>query len=145
MDAMYALVFLSVMLNIVCLYLIFNLNKKLQQQNNSHESKISEEVEELLELFSEEMKMENERLHDMIIEFTQKNHQQLVLDEKTDEISNIGTEETDIGQKDSDDKHFSKETNEVLILAQKGYNAEEIAKILHRGKGEVELLLKFYR
>ncbi|WP_156499146.1 DUF6115 domain-containing protein [Fictibacillus phosphorivorans] len=142
---MYALVFLSVMLNIVCLYLIFNLNKKLQQQNNSHESKISEEVEELLELFSEEMKMENERLHDMIIEFTQKNHQQLVLDEKTDEISNIGTEETDIGQKDSDDKHFSKETNEVLILAQKGYNAEEIAKILHRGKGEVELLLKFYR
>ncbi|MQR96495.1 DUF6115 domain-containing protein [Fictibacillus phosphorivorans] len=142
---MYALVFLSVMLNIVCLYLIFNLNKKLQQQNNSHESKISEEVEELLELFSEEMKMENERLHDMIIEFTQKNHQQLVLDEKTDEISNVGTEETDIGQKDSDDKHFSKETNEVLTLAQKGYNAEEIAKILHRGKGEVELLLKFYR
>ncbi|MBN3555249.1 hypothetical protein JYA63_13280 [Fictibacillus nanhaiensis] len=136
---MYALVLLSVMLNIVCLYLIFNLHKKLQQ-NNSHESKTSEEVEELLELFSEEMKQENERLHDMILEFTQKNHQQM----DVDEITNVKIEKTDTGQI-SDDKHFSKETNEVLILAQKGYNAEEIAKMLHRGKGEVELLLKFYR
>lgn len=129
------------MLNIVCLYLIFNLSNKFQKQSNSHDSKTSEEVEELLELFTEEMKIENERLHEMILKFTQKNHQQKDLDESTI----IESEETVTDLKESDDKHFSKETNEVLTLAQKGYNAEEIAKMLHRGKGEVELLLKFYR
>ncbi|WP_137789642.1 hypothetical protein [Bacillus sp. E(2018)] len=138
---MYALVFLSVMLNIVCLYLIFNLHKKFHQQNNFHDSKTSEEVEELLELFSEEMKMENERLHEMILKLTQKDHQTNVVDE----VGIIESEETKTDLKELDDKHFSKETNEVLTLAQKGYNAEEIAKMLHRGKGEVELLLKFYR
>ncbi len=129
------------MLNIVCLYLIFNLSNKFQKQSNSHDSKTNEEVEELLELFTEEMKIENERLHEMILKFTQKNHQQKDLDESTI----IESEETVTDLKESDDKHFSKETNEVLTLAQKGYNAEEIAKMLHRGKGEVELLLKFYR
>ncbi|MBH0167760.1 DUF6115 domain-containing protein [Fictibacillus sp. 18YEL24] len=138
---MYALIFISILLNIVCLYLIFNLSNKFQKQSNSHDSKTSEEVEELLELFTEEMKIENERLHEMILKFTQKNHQQKDLDESTI----IESEETVTDLKESDDKHFSKETNEVLTLAQKGYNAEEIAKMLHRGKGEVELLLKFYR
>jgi DNA-binding NarL/FixJ family response regulator len=129
------------MLNLVCLYLIFNLRNKFQKQSNSHDSKTSEEVEELLELFSEEMKIENERLYEMILKFTQKNHQQKDLDE----ITIIESEETGTALQESEDKHFSKETNEVLTLAQKGYNAEEIAKMLHRGKGEVELLLKFYR
>jgi len=138
---MYALIFISILLNIVCLYLIFNLSNKFQKQSNSHDSKTSEEVEELLELFTEEMKIENERLHEMILKFTQKNHQQKDLDESTI----IESEETVTDLKESDDKLFSKETNEVLTLAQKGYNAEEIAKMLHRGKGEVELLLKFYR
>ncbi|WP_144700736.1 DUF6115 domain-containing protein [Fictibacillus phosphorivorans] len=138
---MYALIFISILLNIVCLYLIFNLSNKFQKQSNSHDSKTNEEVEELLELFTEEMKIENERLHEMILKFTQKNHQQKDLDESTI----IESEETVTDLKESDDKHFSKETNEVLTLAQKGYNAEEIAKMLHRGKGEVELLLKFYR
>ncbi|MGM0803417.1 MAG: DUF6115 domain-containing protein [Bacillota bacterium] len=117
------------------------MSNKFQKQSNSHDSKTNEEVEELLELFTEEMKIENERLHEMILKFTQKNHQQKDLDESTI----IESEETVTDLKESDDKHFSKETNEVLTLAQKGYNAEEIAKMLHRGKGEVELLLKFYR
>ncbi|WP_423417946.1 DUF6115 domain-containing protein [Fictibacillus nanhaiensis] len=138
---MYAVVFISIMLNIVCLYLIFNLYNKFQKQSNAHDSKTSEEVEELLELFSEEMKIENERLHELILKFSQKNHQQKDLDESTI----IESEETGTDLQESDDKHFSNETNEVLTLAQKGYNAEEIAKMLHRGKGEVELLLKFYR
>jgi biopolymer transport protein ExbB/TolQ len=141
MNAMYAVVFISIMLNIVCLYLIFNLYNKFQKQSNSQNSTTSEEVEELLELFSEEMKIENERLHEMIIKLTQKNHQQKDLVEST----NTETEENRTDLQEPDEKHFSKETNEVLILAQKGYNAEEIAKMLHRGKGEVELLLKFYR
>ncbi|WP_416731525.1 DUF6115 domain-containing protein [Fictibacillus sp. JL2B1089] len=138
---MYALFFISIMLNIVCLYLIFNLYKEFQKQINAHDSKTSEEVEELLELFSEEMKIENERLHEMILKFSQKNHQQKDLDESTI----IEPDETGTDLKESEDKQFSNETNEVLTLAQKGYNAEEIAKMLHRGKGEVELLLKFYR
>lgn len=128
------------------MFLVFNLHKKIQQKNISHDTKISEEVEELLELFSEEMKLENERLHDMIVKFSQK-HQQQNDSTRIDEIptSKVESVETQADSKASLDNHISKETNEVLTLAQQGYNAEEIAKMLHRGKGEVELLLKFYR
>ncbi|MBH0160956.1 DUF6115 domain-containing protein [Fictibacillus sp. 26RED30] len=140
---MYALVFLSLLLNVICLYAVINLRKKLQQQSDSNDTRISEEVEELLELFSEDMKLENERLHKMILKFTeeqqQKDHSTVI-----NETSSVESEETQIDNTSLED-HLSKDTNEVLILAQEGYNAEEIAKMLQRGKGEVELLLKFYR
>lgn len=143
MNVMYALVFLSLLLNVICLYAVINLRKKLQQQSDSNDTRISEEVEELLELFSEDMKLENERLHKMILKFTeeqqQKDHSTVI-----NETSSVESEETQIDNTSLED-HLSKDTNEVLILAQEGYNAEEIAKMLQRGKGEVELLLKFYR
>lgn len=140
---MYALVFLSLLLNVICLYAVINLRKKLQHQSDSNDTRISEEVEELLELFSEDMKLENERLHKMILKFTeeqQRNYHSTVINE----TSSVESEETQIDNTSLED-HLSKDTNEVLILAQEGYNAEEIAKMLQRGKGEVELLLKFYR
>lgn len=143
MNVMYALVFLSLLLNVICLYAVINLRKKLQHQSDSNDTRISEEVEELLELFSEDMKLENERLHKMILKFTeeqQRNYHSTVINE----TSSVESEETQIDNTSLED-HLSKDTNEVLILAQEGYNAEEIAKMLQRGKGEVELLLKFYR
>lgn len=143
MNVMYALVFLSFLLNVVCLYSVFNLRKKLQQQSASNDTRISEEVEELLELFSEEMKLENERLHKMILKFTEE-QQQKYHSTVVNENSPIQSVETQTDNTSLDD-HLSKDTNEVLTLAQEGYNAEEIAKMLQRGKGEVELLLKFYR
>ncbi|WP_198769759.1 DUF6115 domain-containing protein [Fictibacillus phosphorivorans] len=140
---MYALVFLSLLLNVICLYAVINLRKKLQQQSDSNDTRISEEVEELLELFSEDMKLENERLHKMILKFTEE-QQQKYHSTVINETSSVESEETQIDNTSLED-HLSKDTNEVLILAQEGYNAEEIAKMLQRGKGEVELLLKFYR
>ncbi|MFC0237584.1 DUF6115 domain-containing protein [Fictibacillus phosphorivorans] len=143
MNVMYALVFLSLLLNVICLYAVINLRKKLQQQSDSNDTRISEEVEELLELFSEDMKLENERLHKMILKFTEE-QQQKYHSTVINETSSVESEETQIDNTSLED-HLSKDTNEVLILAQEGYNAEEIAKMLQRGKGEVELLLKFYR
>lgn len=140
---MYALVFLSLLLNVICLYAVINLRKKLQHQSDSNDTRISEEVEELLELFSEDMKLENERLHKMILKFTEE-QQQKYHSTVINETSSVESEETQIDNTSLED-HLSKDTNEVLILAQEGYNAEEIAKMLQRGKGEVELLLKFYR
>ncbi|MED1864207.1 hypothetical protein P4V41_12150 [Fictibacillus nanhaiensis] len=141
---MYALVFLSFLLNIVCFYFVINLRKKLQQQSNLNDTRISEELEELLELFSEEMKLENEHLHNMIVKFMQDQQQQN-LSTDTAEKSSVLSEDPETDYNASQDDRLTKDTNEVLILAQEGYNAEEIAKMLHRGKGEVELLLKFYR
>ncbi len=143
MNVMYALVFLSLLLNVICLYAVINLRKKLQHQSDSNDTRISEEVEELLELFSEDMKLENERLHKMILKFTEE-QQQKYHSTVINETSSVESEETQIDNTSLED-HLSKDTNEVLILAQEGYNAEEIAKMLQRGKGEVELLLKFYR
>ncbi|MBU8906986.1 DUF6115 domain-containing protein [Desertibacillus haloalkaliphilus] len=45
----------------------------------------------------------------------------------------------------SDDVFEQSETAKVLSLANQGYSANEIAKKLGMGKGEVELLLKFYQ
>ncbi|MFC0472029.1 DUF6115 domain-containing protein [Halalkalibacter kiskunsagensis] len=44
-----------------------------------------------------------------------------------------------------EDIYEQSDTAKVLSLSKKGLNAEEIAKRLHLGKGEVELMLKFYR
>lgn len=44
-----------------------------------------------------------------------------------------------------EDIYEQSDTLKVLTLAKQGLNIEEIAKKLKMGKGEVELLLKFYR
>lgn len=141
---MYGLIFFSLLLNVVCFYFLFILWKRIQERDMTQDSNVSEDVGELLELFSQEMKEENARLQKMILQFSKQNQ------EKHHSISISNQEEAedvptdlmeDVDYLPSDE---NKDRNKVLLLAREGYNAEEIAKMLNRGKGEVELLIKFY-
>ncbi|MFG6496760.1 hypothetical protein P8610_15465 [Fictibacillus sp. UD] len=139
---MYGLILFSLLLNVVCFYFLFVLWKKLQERTITQDTTVSEDVGELLELFSQEMKEENARLHEMILQFSkqnQKKHDSISIQEEAEHVHTDLVENIDHLHSDE-----NKALNKVLLLAQQGYNAEEIAKMLNRGKGEVELLLKFY-
>lgn len=139
---MYGLIFFSLLLNIICFYFLFRLWKKVHVRPMNQESYINEDVGELLELFSQEMKEENARLHEMIIQFSKQikeNHGLNAMQEVPEEVDkNLAEEVKNLHDDENNDR------NKVLLLARQGYNAEEIAKMLDRGKGEVQLLLKFY-
>jgi hypothetical protein len=144
------IIFISLLLNVVCIYFIYLLWKKIVENHKSTES--TDHIEELLELFSQEMRYENERLHKLISDFSSKNEQdRYKIHEKPVEtgIEAINSIELNEENKEEDDEvHIESETkpdtHKVIILSKQGYNAEQIAKMLNRGKGEIELLLKFY-
>ncbi|OOE11906.1 DUF6115 domain-containing protein [Fictibacillus arsenicus] len=147
---MNGIIFISLLLNVVCIYLIYLLWKKLDENHKNAES--TDHIEEMLELFSQEMRYENEQLYKLISDFSSKNEQdKREIQEKTNEIGieainsmalkNENNDQIDEVHNQSETKT---DTNKVIILAKQGYNAEQIAKMLNRGKGEVELLLKFY-
>lgn len=135
---MYGLIFFSLLLNIICFYFLFRLWKKVHVRPMNQESYINEDVEELLELFSQEMKEENARLHEMIIQFSKQNGLNAMQEVAEEVDKNLAEEVKNLHDDENNDR------NKVLLLARQGYNAEEIAKMLDRGKGEVQLLLKFY-
>ncbi|MFE1244479.1 DUF6115 domain-containing protein [Fictibacillus sp. NPDC058756] len=143
---MNGIIFISLVLNVVCIYFIYSLWKKIDENNKNAES--TDHIEELLELFSQEMRYENERLHKLISDFSSKNEQDRhKIHEKTIETG-IETINSITLNEENDEVHIESETKpdtqKVIILAKQGYNAEQIAKMLNRGKGEIELLLKFY-
>jgi hypothetical protein len=146
------IIVINLLLNFVCIYFIYLLWKKNDQKNSKDETESTENIAELLEIFSQEMREENERLHRLISDFSSNNdHNNVISQEKTfnsgsDKISFTETneEENDVHNNDVVESKTNSETDNVIKLANQGYNAEEIAKKLKRGKGEIELLLKFY-
>ncbi|MCM3717133.1 DUF6115 domain-containing protein [Fictibacillus phosphorivorans] len=144
---MNGIVFISLLLNAVCLYFIFLLWKKVEENHKNKDS--TEQMEEMMELFSQEMKYENEQIYKLISDF--RNNMEY---DKQEIHDTTNENKTDLNIYLNDEKRREDEgsfgwkttpdTNQVIILANKGYNAEEIAKIMNRGKGEIELLLKFY-
>lgn len=147
---MNGIIFISLLLNAVCIYFIYLLWKKIDENHKNAES--TNHIEEMLELFSQEMRYENEQLYKLISDFSSKNEQdKREIQENTNEIGieainsmalkNENNDQIDEVHNQSETKT---DTNKVIILAKQGYNAEQIAKMLDRGKGEVELLLKFY-
>jgi hypothetical protein len=144
------IIFISLLLNVVCIYFIYLLWKKIVENHKSTES--TDHIEELLELFSQEMRYENERLYKLISDFSSKNKQDRYKIHKKPVETGIGAinsiELNEENNEEDDEVHIESETkpdtHKVIILSKQGYNAEQIAKMLNRGKGEIELLLKFY-
>lgn len=138
---MSGLIFISLLLNFVCIYFIYILWKKLQQSFQRDAGESFENIGELLELFSQEMREENDRLTQMILQYKNESQQgKRIEPELQSETTEPKDESLILEEKTSEEP----EMNEVLLLAQQGYTAVEIAKKLNRGKGEIELLLKFY-
>jgi hypothetical protein len=144
------IIFISLLLNAVCIYFIYLLWKKIDDNQKNAES--TDHIEEMLELFSQEMRYENEQLYKLITDFSRKNEQdKREIHEKTNELGIEANNSMTLKKENNvqfDEVHNQSETksdtNKAINLAKQGYNAEQIAKMLNRGKGEVELLLKFY-
>jgi hypothetical protein len=149
-NAVTGIILISLLLNVVCIYFIYLLWKKIDENHKYTES--TDHIEELLELFSQEMRYENEQLYKLISDLNSKNEQDRPdIQDKTNEKGTEAINNNDINEEndeEDDEVHIeSKKTpdsNKVITLAKQGYNAEQIAKMMNRGKGEIELLLKFY-
>ncbi|MDR7072168.1 DUF6115 domain-containing protein [Fictibacillus barbaricus] len=134
-------IFISILLHITSLYLIFILWKKSEQTKDSslHEQEI-QDLEMLLEEFSLQMKDENEQLKHLILSYQnnlnskQKTEAHISSNNESESSALLGNEKIE----------NETDTNEVLLLSKQGFTSTEIAKKLNRGKGEIELLLRFY-
>ncbi|SDM65000.1 hypothetical protein SAMN04488137_1242 [Fictibacillus solisalsi] len=130
---LYFIAVLSLLLNILCLYLVAVLWMKLKAAAPGAFAEVEQarELEEMLLAFASEMKEQNEEIREMLYETKRDGQEQ-------------GVKSSDKIGIEHDDKEVEENIlhQNVLTYAEKGYTAEEIAKKLDRGKGEVSLILK---
>src|SRR5690606_20765616 len=140
---------------------IFTLMKRIDLSNSTqHEGeKLKREIEDLLLAYTEEMKEDNQKLMKELKRREASNHT-IITEQKEMTNHQVKTETKPIEQIEKSEKgtreeqpaytpplpdeeesyHYSEsETARVLALANKGLTAEEIAKKLNIGTGEVEL------
>jgi DNA-binding NarL/FixJ family response regulator len=137
-------IFFSLMLHLATFYIIFLLWKKNESTYQMKNTESADDVAVLLEQFSKEIKEENERLHDLIKKYADDKKVFKEDQPKKDSMNMEEEEAKPVPVEEQSSNVLDQQTNEVIQLANKGYNANEIAKMLNRGKGEIELLLKFY-
>ncbi|MGC4375661.1 hypothetical protein WD019_01785 [Fictibacillus sp. Mic-4] len=125
------LVVICFVLNLLSFYCIVILWQKMNRGASrlEEDERFKNEIEDLLLAYTIQMKEENEALYKALQEHFEHAH------EKRERNENQVDQKVDLRE----------EYEDVMKLAEKGYNATEIAKKLNKGKGEVELLLKFYR
>ncbi|ARK30976.1 DUF6115 domain-containing protein [Halalkalibacter krulwichiae] len=139
---------------------LFLLTRQQQQTNYQNEMEtMKNEMEDLLITYITELKEENERL---VMELKKRNHSnenQKMVELKSENMKEF---EVSVSKSKKEDTHYEtysppsvedeeqsfyeqSDTAKVLGLAAQGLSAKEIAEKLKLGKGEVELMLKFYR
>lgn len=168
---------ISFSLHLITLFIIVvlvqktNLIKPSLRSNNQEQEKLKQEIEDLLVAYTIEMKEENEKLINKLVQKrkTQEKVQTETVKsyEKTrDQTYQTATKtESPALLKPSPKRNYQtdehsyvppivEETEDVveqssiaqiLSLAKQGYSAKAIAKRLNIGDGEVELLLKFHK
>ncbi|MFV8827176.1 DUF29 family protein [Alkalihalobacterium sp. APHAB7] len=165
------LVTTSLVLHLLTFLWIVTLLQKINNQQTPavDEEKLKREIEDLLIAYTSEMKEENEQLLEQLVKYKQessrpssiKRDENLVKEPEVivstgtqDEIKlpSAPKEQTEYEDYkppalESEDSEMYEQSNiaKVLSLSKQGYSAEEIAKKLHLGKGEVELMIKFYQ
>ncbi|KSU85091.1 hypothetical protein GA0061096_1276 [Fictibacillus enclensis] len=129
---LYFIAVLSLLLNTLCLFLVAVLWMKLKTTAaGAFDDVETQELEEMLLAVVSEMKGQNEEIKQMLYETKRDGQEQGVKSS-----GKIG-----IAQDHKEVEENILHQN-VLTYAKKGYTAEEIAKKLDRGKGEVCLILK---
>ncbi|WP_078554636.1 DUF6115 domain-containing protein [Alkalihalobacterium alkalicellulosilyticum] len=161
---------ISFILHVFTILWIFTLFQKINHSVNQtiNEEKLKAEIEDLLVAYTAEMKEENEKLLKVInqnvtpkritklepfeqneIERTTPIHKGL--EEKVEEpkVERNEKEYDDylppVVEDQQVDMYEQSDTAKVIALAKQGMSADDIAKKLNLGKGEVALMLKFYQ
>ncbi len=164
------LMIISLLLHGVTFLWILTLMQRLQQPDASKAEieQMKNEMEDLLISYTAEMKEENERLlrqlelrnrvdkgservpsqEQQSMEAEARVERVKVKQGKQEQAKQERYEEYTppfIDELKEDIYYEQSDTAKVLALAEQGLSVEQIAKKLNIGKGEVELLLKFYR
>lgn len=141
------LLFISLTLHCITFLSMILLFQKLKRKDTVVEDlKVKkQEIEELLTYYSLEMKAENERFMNELLMKIRTNTKppqgervQASLSEEVKNAPQLHGLSKKVDQKPSLE-------SQVIRLHEEGYTANEIAKHLHKGQGEIELLLKFQR
>ena len=168
------LVIVSLALHFVSFYIMVILYQKIDRQKPLNQEKMHSEMEDLLLSYTTEMKENNERLARRINKLTtnpplgQVNEslgkeavKPKQKDKESERIASEPSEYTIKAERDNEEylqyepplpKEDTEETtidsfstSRILSLYQQGFSISDIAKKMHMGAGEVELLLKFYK
>ncbi|MFC0188870.1 DUF6115 domain-containing protein [Fictibacillus aquaticus] len=137
---MTGLMALSFLLHVISLYFIFQLRNE-RAESRKQLSRMTEDIEETLASFSADMMVENEKILESISKMN--NDRQPSSEDIPETYYN---EEEEIRISDNfPDGSLSADQERIIQLANEGLDSTEIAKVMNKGKGEVDLLLKFYR
>lgn len=161
---MTTLLIISLLLHGVTFLWILTLMKRnsIAEHTIEDSEQLKQEIEDILLAYTAEMKEENERL---LAQLRQKQAEAPKNESAVENQISLAkaVKETAPPEKeppsasgyedyqpppvdDGEEVSFEQsDTARVLLLAKQGKSAEEIARKLNVGKGEVELLLKFYR
>jgi spermidine/putrescine-binding protein len=150
------LVIVSLMFNSVNLLIIVILWKKHSVSDVTDLNRARNEIEDLLLAYTTEMKEENEQLlqslkdrsYQDVPKQTFDNIQEIKdesIEYKEDSLE-INEETTNANVEIQSTTQYKKSIREEAVsLAKQGISVEDIAKRLNKGKGEIELFLKFYK
>jgi hypothetical protein len=153
---------ISIIFNFVNLFIIVILWKKYSISDLTEIEKAKNEIEDLLIAYTAEMKDDNEKLMQQLIDNQQvdeSNSPNKINTEKTNPehkinvlIDNEVILEPPISTPDSQVVESQEEViaiksikEQAVMLSKQNVELEEIAKKLGKGKGEIELLLKFHK
>ncbi len=151
---------ISFLIHIITLLSIIILWKKFQATDDIDVKKAKQEMEDILLAYTTEMKEENDAFLKELQQVTLTKEPQTSkqkrdlhnpddserLKETSDPIRSQDVHEPYTPPLDDTKETFGPSLlSQVLSLKDKGYSIEEIAKKVDKGKGEIELLIKFYQ
>ncbi len=138
---LYFLTTVSLVLNVLCFYLIAVLWQKQSGGGAAlQDEQVKRELEDLLLAYASEMKEQNDEIMNLIKENCGTGPV------KTEPAAENHIEDAENGNPAAatEDIQDAILHQDVLNYAESGYTADQIAKMLDRGKGEIELILKFH-
>ncbi|MDE5412939.1 DUF6115 domain-containing protein [Alkalihalobacterium chitinilyticum] len=165
------LVTTSLVLHLLTFLWIVTLLQKINNQQTPavDEEKLKREIEDLLFAYTSEMKEENQQLLEQLNKYKQESSTASSIKRSEDQVKApevmMSTEMKEENKRppaskeqieyedyqppalevEETEMYEQSNTAKVLSLSKQGYSAEEIAKKLQLGKGEVELMIKFYQ
>lgn len=134
---------ISIVLHFITFLILILLVKKMRSTlDYTQLEQQKREIEDLLAFYSVELKEENERFLEQLLKANESEHFEELLNEDIEDENDQQT--VKVKRKNVTEKTYEPSLEaQVLQLHEQGYDAKEIAKMLNKGHGEIELLLKF--
>lgn len=140
---------ISIVLHFITFLILILVVKKVRNTLDYEQlERQKREIEDLLAFYSVELKEENERFLEQLLKANENERSEESIEEHVEEDPTNSIQTVEEKQKTPHppvaEKAYEPSLEaQVLQLHHQGYDAKEIAKMLNKGHGEIELLLKF--